>query len=59
MWGNHRNETELESQVAGFISLVGAIHEQMAPTTRRDSASFEQGAPRWSIARLAWRKGSD
>ena len=30
MGRNHRNETQIESQLTGFISLVSAIHDQMA-----------------------------
>jgi len=30
MGRNHRNETQIERQLTGFISLVGAIHDQMA-----------------------------
>ena len=31
MGRNHRNETQIERQLTGFISLVSAIHDQMTP----------------------------
>src|SRR4029077_2317708 len=53
---HHRNKSESQRQLSRFVTLVGAVHDQVQAPARW-AQRFKQLAPLGRIVRLASRKG--
>jgi|SRR5438445_3900093 len=51
--GDNRHKAKIKRELAGFIALIGAIHQQIQRTAGR-AEPVEQGAAFGRIVRLAW-----
>ena len=56
LWRNHRDHAQAEHQLPGFVTLVGAIHQQRQAFWHRPQFR-QQGATFGSIVRMAGRQG--
>src|SRR5271167_4893766 len=56
LWRNDRDHAQAEHQLSGFITLVGAVHQQRQAFRHRTQFR-QQGATFGSIVRMAGRQG--
>ena len=56
LWRNDRDHAQAEHQLSGFVTLVGAIHQQRQ-AFRHGPQFRQQGATFGSIVRMAGRQG--